>query len=87
MTGCDCEYCRARWIEDVVADACFLEEKVIEVQGVLGSGPGGGKLARRMVRSLASVAERRGLCAEVAAAERAWDVQTAAEAREAGRLH
>ena len=67
--------------------AAFLERKVIEVRGVLGSGPGNGKQARKMIRVLAGIAEQRALNGEVEAAELARDVRIAAEAREAGRLH
>ena len=84
---CNCEDCRARWVEDVVAYASFLEEKVIEIHGVLGSGPGSGKQARRMIRVLAGIAKQRALNGEVEAAELARDCRSAAEGREAGRLH
>ena len=86
VPGCNCDECRARWVEDLVEYATFLEGMVLEIKGVLDAG-GGGKQARRMIKALASVAERRSLRAEIEAAGFERDVRTAAEAREAGRLH
>jgi hypothetical protein len=89
LPNCDCEECRAgraRWIEDVASYAAFLEAMVQEIAGVAAER-GGGRRARKMVKVLAGICERRGLGKEIAAADRERDAATAAEAREAGRLH
>jgi hypothetical protein len=88
VQGCDCAACcKARWVEDVIDYARFLEEMTLEIKKVLDSGPGSGKRARRMIKVLAGVCERRALGAEIEAADLERDARAAAEAREAGRLH
>ena len=86
VLGCNCDECRRAWVADISDYATFLEETVLEIKGVLDTGRGGGKRARRMLRALASVAARRNLTGEIATAQFERDMKTAADLAEAGRL-
>lgn len=82
---CDCDECRKRWVADLISYALALESEVLAAYEAAKAGRMAA--AYGSLYALHEIVMERDLASEIAAETQAWNERTAAELREANRLH